>query len=51
MNLLFDTNILINISRDKSEHKVLDFVNPKLKDVYVSYVSIAEIESIAFQNT
>jgi tRNA(fMet)-specific endonuclease VapC len=50
MNLLFDTNILIYISRDKSEHKILDFVNPKLKDIYVSYASIAEIESIAFQS-
>ena len=50
MNLLFDTNILIYISRDKSEHKILDFVNPKLRNVYVSYASIAEIESIAFQS-
>ncbi|MDZ7898546.1 MAG: type II toxin-antitoxin system VapC family toxin [Arcicella sp.] len=50
MNLLFDTNIIIYISRDKSEKKVLDFVNPANQNVHVSYACIAEVESIAYQN-
>ncbi len=50
MNLLLDTNILLYITRDESEHKLLDFINPMFKDIHISYVSIAEIESIAFQN-
>jgi predicted nucleic acid-binding protein len=48
MNLLFDTNIIIYISRDKSEKKVLDFVNPTNQNVYLSYACIAEVESIAY---
>jgi tRNA(fMet)-specific endonuclease VapC len=50
MNLLFDTNIIIYISRDKSEKKVLDFVNPTNHNVYISYACIAEVESISYQN-
>jgi tRNA(fMet)-specific endonuclease VapC len=50
MNLLFDTNIILYISRDKSESKVLDFVNPTNQNIYISYACIAEVESIAFQN-
>ena len=51
MNLLLDTNIIIYISRDESKSKILDFVNPTNQNIYVSYVSIAEVESIAFQNS
>ena len=51
MNLLLDTNIIIYITRDESEYKLLDFVNPKNKDIHVSYAPIAEVESIAFQHS
>jgi tRNA(fMet)-specific endonuclease VapC len=50
MNLLFDTNIILYITRDESQMKILDFVNPTNQDVYISYASVAETESIAFQN-
>ncbi len=50
MNLLFDTNIIIYLTRDESEYKLLDYINPEVKDIHVSYVTIAEVESIAFQN-
>lgn len=33
MNLLLDTNILLYITRDESEHKLLDFINPMFKDI------------------
>lgn len=50
MNYLFDTNILILIARNKSNHKVIEIMNPDNKIVYVSNANIAEIESISFQN-
>ncbi|GAB2585325.1 type II toxin-antitoxin system VapC family toxin [Spirosoma areae] len=49
MNILFDTNILIYIARDKSGYKVLQAINPDNLNVHVSFASIAEIESISFQ--
>ena len=51
MNLLLDTNIIIYISRDESKIKILNFINPINQDIYVSYASIAEVESIAYQNS
>jgi tRNA(fMet)-specific endonuclease VapC len=50
MNLLFDTNMILAICRDKSGHKVIEFFNPDEAIIYVSFVNIAEIQSIAFQN-
>ncbi len=50
MNLLFDTNILIFINRTKDEDKIRDFLNPKNNEIYISYASIAEVESFALQN-
>jgi tRNA(fMet)-specific endonuclease VapC len=49
MNLLLDTNILLYIARDKSSRRVIRFINPADVIVYVSFTSIAEIESIALQ--
>jgi tRNA(fMet)-specific endonuclease VapC len=46
----FDTNIILHITRDESQKRILDFVNPTNQDIYISYASIAEVESIAFQN-
>ena len=50
MNLLFDTNIILAIARDKSRHKVMEYLNPKEALIYVSFTNIAETQSIAFQN-
>jgi predicted nucleic acid-binding protein len=50
MNVLFDTNILIYLARLKSQHSFLEFINPKSKDIHVSFASIAEVESFAMQN-
>jgi tRNA(fMet)-specific endonuclease VapC len=50
MNLLFDTNMILAIGRDKSGHRIMEYLNPKEEAVYVSFVNIAEAQSIAFQN-
>ena len=50
MNLLFDTNIIISLVRDKTGSKVMDYLNPEGKIVYISFANVAEIQSIAFQN-
>jgi tRNA(fMet)-specific endonuclease VapC len=50
MNLFFDTNIILALVRDKSGHKVMEYLNPKEDAIYVSFVNIAEAQSIAFQN-
>lgn len=50
MNLLFDTNIILAIARDKSRHKIMEYLNPKEDLVYVSFANVAETQSLAFQN-
>jgi tRNA(fMet)-specific endonuclease VapC len=50
MNLMFDTNMILAIGRDKSGHRIMEYLNPKEEAVYVSFVNIAEAQSIAFQN-
>ncbi len=50
MNLLFDTNIVLWIARDISGSKVIEAMNPDGKIVYVSFASIAEAQSIAYQS-
>lgn len=50
MNLFFDTNIILALVRDKSGHKVMEYLNLKEDAIYVSFVNIAEAQSIAFQN-
>ncbi|QJD81138.1 type II toxin-antitoxin system VapC family toxin [Spirosoma rhododendri] len=49
MNLLFDTNILLYLARDTSGYKILQAINPDNRNIHVSFASIAEVESIAFQ--
>ncbi|MCE2895536.1 MAG: PIN domain-containing protein [Flammeovirgaceae bacterium] len=51
MNLLFDTNIILAIVRSKSAHRIMEYLNPKGSNIYVSFISIAEAQSIAFQNS
>jgi tRNA(fMet)-specific endonuclease VapC len=51
MSLLYDTNILIKIVRDKSETgKVRELVNPNELAEFTSLINKAEILSIALQN-
>lgn len=50
MNLLYDTNILVFISKDLYSQRVKDLINPDNKKVYVSIATIAELKSIALQN-
>ena len=51
MNLLFDTNIILYLIRDKSSGEQLEkFLNPSGKSIFISLVSVAELYSIAFQN-
>lgn len=50
MNLIFDTNVIIHFVRAKDGNKIMDFLNPKDNDIYISYASIAEVESFALQN-
>ncbi len=45
---MFDTNMILAIGRDKSGHRIMEYLNPKEKTVYVSFVNIAEAQSIAF---
>ena len=49
MNLLYDTNIIISIVRDKTGYEVMNYLNPEENIVYISFANVAEIESIAFQ--
>lgn len=50
MNLLFDTNIIISIARSTNPVKAVELLNPNAELIYISIASIAEVQSIAFQN-
>ena len=51
VNVLYDTNILIKIVRDKSTtERVRKLVNPRNELEYTSLINKAEILSIAMQN-
>ncbi len=49
MPILFDTNILVQLSR-RASAKVLAVVNPRKQDSFISIVTVGEIRSLAFQN-
>jgi tRNA(fMet)-specific endonuclease VapC len=49
MNLLLDTNIILNITRSKDIDGIVDFLNPENSPLYISVVSEAEIKSIALR--
>jgi tRNA(fMet)-specific endonuclease VapC len=51
MNLLLDTNILLNLIKDPSGLLLKGVVNPHNKMIFVSVVSIAELKSITLQNS
>jgi tRNA(fMet)-specific endonuclease VapC len=50
MNLILDTNIILYICRNQRGLELLSYLNPKDSLIYVSFVSVAETQSIAFQN-
>jgi tRNA(fMet)-specific endonuclease VapC len=49
MNLLLDTNIILNIIRAKDFPGIIHFINPDNSPVYLSIVSEAEIKSLALR--
>jgi len=50
MNLLLDTNVLLNLIKDPSGLLLSNVVNPHNKMIYVSVASVAELKSITLQN-
>ena len=50
MNLLLDTNIILNILRAKDYVSAKKFINPDNALLYISIVSEAEIKSLAIRN-
>jgi tRNA(fMet)-specific endonuclease VapC len=51
VNLLLDTNIILYATRNARGLSFLKELNPEDKLLYVSFVSIAEVRSIAYQNS
>ncbi|SHN35799.1 type II toxin-antitoxin system VapC family toxin [Mucilaginibacter sp. OK098] len=51
MNLLFDTNILIFLTKNLRSQQIGKAINPNNQKVYVSIVTVAELKSIALQNS
>ena len=49
MRLLLDTNILIFLSRDPSFELLEKIVNPEGGRIFISVVSIAELNSLSIQ--
>jgi tRNA(fMet)-specific endonuclease VapC len=50
MNLLFDTNILIFLTKNLRSQQLNKAINPNNQQVYASVVTVAELKSIALQN-
>jgi len=50
MNLLLDTNIILNIIRARDFVGIIRFINPDDSPIYLSIVSEAEIKSLAIRN-
>lgn len=50
MNLLLDTNIILNLLRAKDFTSAKKLINPKGGLLYISIVSEAEIGSLAIRN-
>lgn len=49
MNLLLDTNIILNINRARNFIGAVSFINPEDSPMYISVVSEAEIKSLAIR--
>jgi tRNA(fMet)-specific endonuclease VapC len=50
MNILLDTNVILNVIRAKNPVKIKDFINPDNSLIYISIVSEAELKSLAIRN-
>src|ERR1700733_7614864 len=50
MNLLLDTNIILNVVRAKNYDAVREFINPENLGLYTSIVVEAEIRSLALRH-
>lgn len=50
MNILLDSNIILHIVRSNKGLELLKYINPENNLVFVSFVSVAEVQSIAFRN-
>jgi tRNA(fMet)-specific endonuclease VapC len=50
MNLLLDTNIVLNILRAKNIEAVKAFINPENSGLYLSIVSEGELQSLSIRN-
>ena len=50
MNILLDTNIILNIAKTKDFPGIINFVNPDNSSIYISVVSEAEIQSFVIRN-
>ncbi|AXE21265.1 PIN domain nuclease [Runella rosea] len=49
MNLLFDTNIILQVTRKEGGLELLKKLNPDDQLIYISFVNVAEIQSIAYR--
>jgi tRNA(fMet)-specific endonuclease VapC len=49
MNLLFDTNIILQVTRKEGGLELLRKLNPDDRLIYISFVNVAEIQSIAYR--
>jgi tRNA(fMet)-specific endonuclease VapC len=50
MNLLFDTNIVLAVGRAVTPSRLLAALNPNDALIYISFATVAETQSIAYQN-
>ncbi len=50
MSLLLDTNCLLYVARATSASEVLLVLNPEQENLFVSYVSVAEVHAIEYMN-
>ncbi len=50
MNLILDTNIILNIIRAKDFVAIINFINPEGSKLYISIVTEAEVKSLALRN-
>lgn len=49
MNLLFDTNIILQVTRKEGGLELFKKLNPDDRLIYISFVNVAEIQSIAYR--
>jgi len=50
MNLLFDTNILLNLGKGRHAKQILKIINPDNKKIFASVATLGELKSLVLQN-